>query len=153
MTPAELARAAWIMAGFIPPRPSDMDIIEPRFRLGRTYATAAATRWAQRHGIDLGRYLRRHHCGDWGDLDTEDKMANEDALKYNTRIISAYEILVRKIYIVTEADRSMTTILFLLEYRNCPVFRTIARKAYNACFLTSELAPIPGLPTQTKPPQ
>jgi hypothetical protein len=64
MNPAELARAAWVMAGFDPP--TDMNILEPRFPLGKTYATAAVTDWAEKNEIDLTRYPRRHHCGDWG---------------------------------------------------------------------------------------
>jgi len=93
-----------------------MNILEPRFELGRTYATSAVSAWAEKHGIDLTRYLRRHHCGDWGDLDTEDKQANEDALEHDARIFSAYKVADRKIYVITEADRSMTTVLFASEY-------------------------------------
>jgi len=93
-----------------------MNILEPRFELGRTYATAAVTRWADQHSIDLTRYLRRHHCGDWGDLDTEDRQANEDALEHGARIFSSYKVGDRKIYAITEADRSMTTLLFPSEY-------------------------------------
>lgn len=93
-----------------------MNLMEPRFPLGRTYATAAVTRWSQQHGIDLSKLLRRHHCGDWGDLDPEDKHANEDALEHGSRIFSAYLTGGRKIYAITEADRSMTTLLFANEY-------------------------------------
>ena len=57
-----------------------MNLMEPKFHLGKTYATAAVAAWAERQGIDLARYLRRHHCGDWGDLDEDDKRVNEDAL-------------------------------------------------------------------------
>lgn len=93
-----------------------MYILEPRFPLGKTFATSGVTHWAERHGIDLARYLRRHHCGDWGDLDPEDRQANECALRDGTRIFSAYKISDRKIYIVTEHDRSMTTIMLANEY-------------------------------------
>lgn len=88
----------------------------PRFSLGRTYATAAVTRWAEREKIDMADYLRRHHSGDWGDLCDEDKQANEDALIYGDRIFSSYLTGDRKIYAITAADRSMTTILFAEEY-------------------------------------
>lgn len=93
-----------------------MNLMEPRFTLGKTYATAAVAAWADRHRIDLARYLRRHHCGDWGDLDEDDKQANEDALVKRTRIFSSYLIEGEKIYLITEADRSYTTILFASEY-------------------------------------
>lgn len=93
-----------------------MNLMEPKFTLGKTYATAAVAEWAERHGIDLARYLRRHHCGDWGDLDEEDKQANEDALFNGTRIFSAYLTGGEKIYVITEADRSHTTFLFATEY-------------------------------------
>lgn len=93
-----------------------MNILEPRFSLGKTFATSGVTHWAEKTGNDLARYLRRHHCGDWGDLDADDRQANEDALEHGTRIFSAYVISDRKIYIVTEHDRSMTTIMLATEY-------------------------------------
>jgi hypothetical protein len=93
-----------------------MNLMVPRFQLGRTYATAAVARWAEKHGIDLSKLLHRHHCGDWGDLDAEDKQANEHALRDGARIFSSYKVADRKIYCITEADRSMTTLLFASEY-------------------------------------
>lgn len=93
-----------------------MNLMEPKFTLGKTYATAAVAAWAERLGIDLTRYLHRHHCGQWGDLEEDDKRANDDALTDGTRIFSAYLIEGEKIYIITEAERSHTTILFATEY-------------------------------------
>ena len=60
----------------------------------------------------------RHVCGDWGDLCDEDKEINEDALKYGGRLMSSYtfENTGEKIWIITEADRSATTILFPSDY-------------------------------------
>jgi hypothetical protein len=116
MTAAELANAAWLMAGFDPPTPRPMIILEPRFPLGKTYATAAVTDWAEKTEIELSRYLRRHHCGDWGDLGDDDKAANESALADGTRIFSSYKTGDRKIYIITEHDRSRTTIMLATEY-------------------------------------
>ncbi len=56
--------------------------MQPRFPIGKTYATPGAIDL----GVDLIHYLRRHHCGDWGDwgeeLCSEDKQANEDALEH-----------------------------------------------------------------------
>ena len=62
--------------------------------------------------------LSRHKKGDWGDMSQEDKSENDLALKMgNLRIFSAYESPeLPKIWIITEADRSVTTILFPDEY-------------------------------------
>ena len=61
--------------------------------------------------------LRRHACGDWGDLDEADRQENELSLKQGFRILSAYSPEgLPKIWIITEADRSVTTILFPEEY-------------------------------------
>jgi len=61
--------------------------------------------------------FRRHASGDWGDLPPEDKRENEYALDKRLRLLSAYEKPpLRKIWIITEADRSATTILFPEEY-------------------------------------
>jgi len=83
-------------------------ILTPRFPLGKTYATPGALAL----GIDLASYMRRHHCGDWGDLDAEDKQANENSLNDGTRILSCYQVGGgKRIYIITEAGRGSTTIL------------------------------------------
>lgn len=61
--------------------------------------------------------LRRHAAGDWGDLCQEDKAANNQALIRGGRLFSAYEKPgLPKIWIITEADRGVTTTLFPEEY-------------------------------------
>ena len=61
--------------------------------------------------------LTRHRRGDWGNLTDEDKQENELSLKAGYRLLSAYEAKgLPKIWIITEADRSATTILFPDEY-------------------------------------
>lgn len=61
--------------------------------------------------------LARHLKGDWGDLCQEDKAENELSLKEGFRLLSAYESPeLPKIWVITEADRSATTILFPDEY-------------------------------------
>jgi len=89
-------------------------LMQPRFPLGRTYATPGALAL----DVELSSYLRRHHCGDWGEeLCAEDKQANEDALKYGTRLLSCYRTPGgARLYIITEWDRSMTTALLPEEY-------------------------------------
>jgi hypothetical protein len=88
-------------------------LMQPRFPLGRIFATPGAIAL----NVDLARYLRRHHCGDWGDeLCAEDKQANEHSLKDGTRLLSRYSTPGGSIYIITEHDRSVTTILLPEEY-------------------------------------
>ena len=88
--------------------------MEPRFPLGRTVATPGAIAL----GIDLASYMHRHHCGDWGDeLCAEDKQANEDALVHGSRLLSCYRTPAGdRLYIITEWDRSVTTVMLPEEY-------------------------------------
>jgi lipocalin len=61
--------------------------------------------------------LQRYYSGDWGDMCREDKKLNDNAVKSGEdRIVAAYETSESKIYIITEWDRSYTTILFASEY-------------------------------------
>ena len=70
----------------------------------------------------IQKSLNRHVQGDWGDVDDEDKLTNDQALKQGTRLLSAYNDDrfptngVATIWIITEADRSASTILFPDEY-------------------------------------
>jgi hypothetical protein len=92
-----------------------------RFRLGRPSASeGVADKAAQDVAFATFCYkcLRRHADGDWGDISVGGKTRNERAIKEGSRILSAYT---RKgwprIWIMTEADRSATRILFPHEYR------------------------------------
>lgn len=89
-------------------------LMQPRFPLGKTFATPGAIAL----NVDLSKYLHRHHCGDWGEeLCAEDKEANEQSLKDGSRILSCYRTPAGdRLYIITEWDRSMTTILLPEEY-------------------------------------
>lgn len=61
--------------------------------------------------------LAKHRHGDWGNLSDEDRQENELSLQKGFRLLSAYEAEgLPKIWIITEADRSATTILFPDEY-------------------------------------
>ena len=93
-----------------------MTILEPKFKIGEAYATAAVTQWAGEQAIDLTKLMWRHHCGEWGDLCDDDKTANDEALENGDRILSTYQISGRKIFIITEHDRSRTTIMLSSEY-------------------------------------
>jgi hypothetical protein len=62
-------------------------------------------------------FLSRHLRGDWGDLCREDKTENEVSLKYHFRLMSSYPVTDNeKIWIITEEDRSVTTLLLPEEY-------------------------------------
>jgi hypothetical protein len=79
--------------------------------LGRVVATPGALKLlteARVHPFDL---LARHATGDWGDLCTFDRRQNEIALRDGLRVLSSYEIPAGRVWIITEADRSITTIL------------------------------------------
>jgi hypothetical protein len=91
--------------------------IRPLFALGKTVATPGALVVMQGVGISPLSLLSRHQCGDWGDLDDEDKAENETSLKENFRIFSSYNLAEKiKLWVITESDRSSTTILLPEEY-------------------------------------
>lgn len=91
-----------------------------KFELGQTVMTAGINNamaedlsFAQTVLTNLNKYIH----GDWGDLSDEDKKMNDDAINSgDDRILAAYESPQGKIYIITEWDRSVTTILFAEEY-------------------------------------
>ena len=86
----------------------------PRFPLGRVVMTANAARTIPWHALKDG--LRRHVTGDWGDPDSRDVRSNEDALQHGGRLLSAYGQGTTRFWIITEWDRSVTTILLPEEY-------------------------------------
>lgn len=87
------------------------------FALGRILATPGALDACQEAGADPLSYLTRHVAGDWGDLGPEDKAANDAALTTGARIFSAYTLpTTERLWIITEADRSATTLLLPIEY-------------------------------------
>jgi hypothetical protein len=73
---------------------------------------------AERAGDDLLTYLSRHARGDWGVVGKDDARANDWALSDGTRLLSAYLLRdgTTRIWIITEADRSATTVLLPSEY-------------------------------------
>ena len=71
--------------------------------------------------VDFSPYLARHAQGDWGELEAFDKQQNETAVKEGYRLLSAYDVPTEhgdteRIWIITEADRSATTVLLPSEY-------------------------------------
>lgn len=94
-------------------RPSQLN--EPRFPLGQICATPAALDALSPE--DIQSALGRHVRGDWGDVCREDKDLNEMALLSGTRLLSSYQNQAgRKFWIITEADRSLTTVLLPEDY-------------------------------------
>ena len=86
-----------------------------QFPIGHLVATPNAL--SQITPSDIATGLRRHVQGDWGDLDSEDKAANEAALTAGSRLLSAYHAASgTRFWIITEADRSATTVLLPEDY-------------------------------------
>jgi hypothetical protein len=90
--------------------------VKSLFALGQTLATPGALEAMQQQEVSPLALLSRHQRGDWGNLDNEDKQANDQALSLGGRIFSAYTFETVKFWVITEADRSATTILLPEEY-------------------------------------
>ena len=87
------------------------------FSLGQIVATPGALEALESAGHTASEFIARHALGDWGDLCSEDKAANDEALENGLRILSAYKLRDgTRIWIITEADRSVTTVLLPEEY-------------------------------------
>ncbi|WP_144160645.1 hypothetical protein [Paraburkholderia sp. BCC1885] len=89
-----------------------------RFRIGKPAITPAAQAALDESGIQAVLLLARHVNCDWGYLSVEDLAANELALLTGKRLLSSYDLPdgPRRVWIITEADRSVTTILLPEEY-------------------------------------
>lgn len=61
-------------------------------------------------------YLARHAAGDWGELCGFDRRENERSLRHGYRVLSSYEVGEGRVWVITEADRSVTTVLLPEEY-------------------------------------
>jgi hypothetical protein len=87
----------------------------PRFRLGRLVITPSAM--AEIHPHEVVRALARHSRGDWGELGAEDWRENDRCLHCGGRLLSAYRTEQgARYWIITEADRSVTTVLLPEDY-------------------------------------
>ena len=87
------------------------------FSAGKVVATAGALDALSRIGENPLTYIARHVAGDWGDLEEEDRLENDRSLRDGSRLLSAYHLRDgTKIWIITEADRSATTVLLPEEY-------------------------------------
>ena len=88
----------------------------PLFSLGQIVATPAVLKHLTAHGVHPQPCIRRHQCGDWGDVPPEDAQENDFSVLNGFRILSSYEVAGERVWIITEADRSATTLLFPSEY-------------------------------------
>jgi hypothetical protein len=80
-------------------------------------ATPGALGALRRSGQSPAEFLRRHVSGDWGDLDGHDQKQNALALREGGRLVSSYQTrLGDPLWVITEADRSSTTLLLPSEY-------------------------------------
>lgn len=87
----------------------------PKFLLKKTVSTRGALHELTHDEILSA--LQRHSCGDWGELGRQDKLRNERALRDEGRLVSVYVSLRgNRFYVITEADRSVTTVLLPSEY-------------------------------------
>jgi len=109
----------------------------PRFALGRVVATPGALALIHATNSNPFVLLAKHVIGDWGEIDPEDVVTNEDALEHGLRVLSVYRLPLQaavekgaapaqpsqeaddhdnRIWLITEADRSVTTLLLPEEY-------------------------------------
>jgi len=89
-----------------------------RFSPGQIVMTIGVEELVQQGQLNPAAYLRRHLGGDWGDLDDSDRRQNDAALKSGKdRLFSSYRVMPGlKLWIITEWDRSVTTLLLPSEY-------------------------------------
>ena len=87
------------------------------FPPGRIVATPGALALLEKVKKSPSEFLSRHLRGDWGELCQDDKTENELSLKHGFRLLSSYPITdTDTLWIITEADRSVTTLLLPSEY-------------------------------------
>ncbi|WP_374490714.1 hypothetical protein [Zoogloea sp.] len=97
------------------------DLTHARFPLGQLAATPGVLALLEQHRVSLFDLLARHASGvDWGDVGTEDARANDQALIHGSRLLSCYTLVPgnpdTRVWIISEADRSVTTALKPSEY-------------------------------------
>ena len=87
------------------------------FPLGRVVMTSGVHATVQGGNLNPATYLRRHATGDWGDLCADDRKLNDQSIQGEGRLFSSYEVSDQfKLWIITEWDRSVTTLLLPSEY-------------------------------------
>ena len=90
---------------------------QPAFELSQIVATPGALAALKKAGQQPGEFLTRHVNREWGDIPDEDRRENEYSLEHGFRLLSAYKTNAGdRLWIITEADRSVTTLLLPEEY-------------------------------------
>jgi hypothetical protein len=90
---------------------------KPLFDLGQLVATPGALAALEKTGQNAMEFLTRHVRGDWGELSRDDKDENQLSLEKGFRLLSSYRTIAGdKLWVITEADRSVTTLLLPEEY-------------------------------------
>jgi len=92
-----------------------------KFGLGQVVSTLQALRFCRKHRIDISNLLMRHSAGDWGDVSTADKGANDAAVLDGSRILSLYSFPAGRVWVLTEAigedgARALTCIMLPSDY-------------------------------------
>lgn len=90
--------------------------INYKFPLGRIVATPGALGLLEKLGQEATPFIARHANGDWGNVPPEDAQENELSVIKGFRILSSYPTTEGDLWIITEADRSATTLLLPDEY-------------------------------------
>ena len=99
------------------PASHDKAASTPLFALGQVLATPGALELLETHQLTALPFVLRHVSGDWGDICAEGRQSNAEALQYGYRLMSVYVISkAERLWIITEADRSSTTLLLPEEY-------------------------------------
>ncbi len=86
------------------------------FNLGTVVATPAAVELLDSQQLSFINFLHRHSSGDWGDVNGFDAEINNNALRTGGRLLSSYATPQGKLWIITEADRSVTTLMLPEDY-------------------------------------
>ena len=108
----ELVLIANIMKGILMGRKRTLH----KFPGGCLVATPAAITRMADASVTPESLFDRHFAGDWGNLSEHDKAENEFSLKNGFRIMSVYTTTIGDLWVITEADRSVTTILLPSDY-------------------------------------
>ena len=93
---------------------------DAKFTLGQVVATSGVKNLLERETL-VPRYtirfmLNRHVTGDWGEVGKEDWQTNDNAVEFGSRILSSYTVSGERVWIITDASRSTTTMLLPEEY-------------------------------------
>lgn len=95
----------------------NIEIRKKLFPLGMTVMTPGAGALLAAAGVSARNMIERHQSGDWGELMPDDCSVNDDAVRSGSQILSAYKLgESQRLWIITEADRSVTTLLLPSEY-------------------------------------